>query len=79
MAVTLEDINKFHRFAVERIEHANHGELTIDDLVIEWESCSNRDEINIAIAEGIADVDAGRTRPVSEVNEALKVKYNLGK
>ena len=78
MVVTKEELDKFHDFANQRI--ANGGaDLTLDDLVIEWDSVCNRDEINAAIREGIADVDAGRTRPADEVTEELRQKYNIAK
>jgi len=78
MSITVNDINNFHQFAIARIEKSNQDELTIDDLFVEWDSASNRKAINQAIRDGIADVDAGRTRPLEEVNERLKAKLKLG-
>jgi len=78
MSITINDINNFHQFAIARIEQSGQNELTIDDLFVEWDSASNREEINRAIRKGIADVDAGRTRPLEEVNERLKAKFKLG-
>ena len=78
MSITVDEINRFHRFAVQRIEQSQQEELTLDDLLIEWDSTTHRDEINRAIREGIADVDAGRTYPVDQVNQELKAKYKLG-
>ena len=78
MSVTVDDLNRFHQFAIARIEQSDQNELTIDELFFEWDSTLNRDEINEAIRKGIADVDAGRTRSLEEINEKLKAKLNLG-
>ena len=76
MAVTRDDIDAFYRFATERL--ANGGrELSFDELVVEWESVRDRDEINAAIREGLADVDAGRHRPAEEVIEELRRKHGI--
>ena len=76
MAVTQDELDSFHRFATERLRKSGE-ELTIDDLVIEWDSVRNREEINSAIREGLADIDAGRTRPVDQVTEELRRKHNI--
>ena len=76
MAVTQDDLDDFHRFATERLTNGE-VDLTIDDLVIEWDSRRNRDDINAAIREGLADVDAGRTRPANEVTEELRKKHRI--
>jgi hypothetical protein len=78
VSITIDEINRFHQFAVQRIEQSQQGELTLDDLLIEWDSTTHREEINEAIREGIADVDGGRTYSVTQVNRELKAKYNLG-
>lgn len=76
MTVTQDDLDNFHSFASERLTSGGNG-LTIDDLVIEWDSVRNREEINAAIREGLADIDAGRTRPADEVTEELRRKHNI--
>lgn len=75
MAVTQEELDSFHRFASERLNHGS--ELSFDDLVIEWESIRDREEINTAIREGLADIDAGRHRPADEAMEELRQKYGI--
>jgi predicted transcriptional regulator len=76
MPVTQADLDQFHRFATERL-NASTAELTIDDLVIEWDSLRNREEIKAAILEGLADIDAGRTRPADVVTDELRKKHNI--
>ena len=76
MSVTQHDLDAFHRFATDRLRRSEE-ELTIDDLVIEWDSMRNREQINAAIREGLADIDAGRTRPVDQVTEELRRKHDL--
>jgi hypothetical protein len=76
MAVTQDELDNFHRFATDRLRNGE-VDLTIDDLVIEWDSRRDRDEINAAIRHGLADVDAGRTRPANEVTEELRKKHRI--
>ncbi len=76
MSITRDQVDSFHQFAVARLDNGE-AELTFSDLLVEWDSVTNRDEINAAIREGIADVDAGRTRPADEVTEELRTKYNI--
>ena len=76
MAVTQEELNDFHRFATDRLGR-DASELSFDDLVIEWDSVRNRDEINAAIRRGLDDIDAGRHRPAEEVTEELRKKYDI--
>jgi predicted transcriptional regulator len=75
LAVTQNELDNFHRFATQRLT-SGQADLTIDDLVTEWDSSRNRDEISAAIREGLADIDAGRTRPAHEVAEELRRKYS---
>jgi predicted transcriptional regulator len=78
MTVTQHELDSFHRFATDRLRRGEE-EFTIDDLVIEWDSMRNRDQINAAIREGLADIDAGRTRPADQVTEELRRKHNIPK
>ena len=78
MAVTQADLDQFHNFATERLS-ASAADLSIDDLIIEWDSMRHRLEINAAIREGLADIDAGRTRRADLVMEELRKKHNIPK
>ena len=78
MTVTQHELDSFHRFATDRLRKSEE-KLTIDDLVIEWDSMRNREQINAAIREGLADIDAGRTRPADQVTEELRRKHNIPK
>lgn len=74
MTVTRQDLDSFHQFAADRLGISGSG-ITMDDLVIEWDSSRSRDEINAAISEGLADIEAGRHRPAGEVSEELRLKH----
>lgn len=76
MPVTQNDLDSFHQFASERITNSPLA-LSFDDLVVEWLSHRDRHEINAAIEEGLADVEAGRHRPASDVTDELRQKHGL--
>jgi hypothetical protein len=76
MALTTDEFESFAVFSRSRL--ANGGaDLSLDDLVIAWESHQHRDEINAAISEGIEDAKAGRYRAADEVMVDLCKKHNL--
>ncbi len=78
MAITISDVEAFHRFAISRVT-ANEGtELTFDDLFLEWDSTCHQQEIEAAIRQGIADVNKGRTRNASDFNRELREQYKVG-
>ncbi len=72
MAITVSDVEAFHRFAISRVTAMEGTELTFDDLFLEWDSTCHQQEIDAAIRQGIADVDEGRTRDASEFNRELR-------
>jgi predicted transcriptional regulator len=76
MTVTQKDLDGFYGFATGRLPSTGE-ELSFDDLVIEWESLRDREAINAAVREGLADVEAGRHRPAGEVMEELRKKHGL--
>ena len=76
MTVTQKQLDDFYRFASDRVRSGGPP-LSFDDLLIEWESLQDREDINAATREGLADVEAGRHRPAAEVMEELSKKHNL--
>ena len=76
MSTTRNQVDSFHQFAIQRLENGG-GEPSFSDLLLDWDSATNREDINAAIREGIADVNAGRTRPACEVTEELRTKYDI--
>lgn len=76
MSITIAELDDFHSFATEKIRVDQTG-FTLDDLVMEWDSLQNREEVNEAIREGLADIEAGRTELASDVSHELRDKYQL--
>ena len=76
MPITTSEFESFADFGRTRVEVGGH-DLTLDDLVVEWESRQNRDAVNAAIREGLDDAKAGRHRPADEVMADLQKKHNI--
>lgn len=78
MAVTTEQIEQFQQFAMETIN--KRDDLSFDELVELWMlsglSDSELQESVAAVKDGLADVEAGRTRPASEVFDDLELRYS---
>jgi predicted transcriptional regulator len=76
MTVTQQDLDGFYSFATRRLQSAGK-DLSFDELVVEWEPLRDRDDVNAAIRDGLADVEAGRYRSADEVAEELRKKHSL--
>jgi predicted transcriptional regulator len=79
MPVSLDQLDDFHRFAQQRVqaEGAESLEELCDLWRIEHPSTEEQAEIHEAIRQGLADIAAGRHRPVREVMEELRAKHGL--
>ena len=75
MAITQDDLQSFNQFATERLKNGDAGSL--EELVQQWRVVREREEVNAAIRRGIADVDAGRTRPLDEFWDEFSQKHNI--
>jgi hypothetical protein len=76
MAVTTQQLDAFHRFGAEKLQNGE-TELSWDELFILWESRNNRTEVNSAIREGLADVDAGRFESSDKVLADLRDEFGI--
>lgn len=80
MPLTQEQIDSFHRFASEKMSNGG-ANMTMQEVLQLWAlenpTDQERSEVNAIIRQGDEDIAAGRGRPVDEVNEELRRKYNL--
>jgi len=76
MAITVQDLEAFQRFAIERISHLA-PDIPLDELAYEWQLSQEREAVNGAIKEGLADIQAGRHKPAREVTDELAKKHGL--
>jgi len=76
MRVTEADIRSFAEFARE---HAARGEsnLGIAELAVQWEATREREEVNRAIVDSLADIEAGRTEPFFDSQGKFRRERNL--
>ena len=76
MTVTQTELDQFHEFASQKI--ATEGvSVSFEDLVVEWESIRDKDAIDSAIRQGLADIKAGRYRSAEEVTDELRQKHGI--
>lgn len=74
MAVTPEELESFTRFANEKL--SNNGAESVLELAQDWTAKQQAEDL-ASIQRGIADADAGRTRPLDEVDSELRDKYDI--
>ena len=79
-SVRANDARAFHEFLGAKLANGG-GELTLEECLDLWEidnqSAEERAETLHAIRQGLADVEAGRTRPAEDVVRDLCRKHNL--
>ncbi len=80
MVVTTQELERFGKFAECKLASAAH-ELSWLELFQAWLAESTpaeqRKQLNAIILQGIADADAGRSRPVEQVTDELRAKFGL--
>ena len=76
MTVTREELDNFHHFAMAQLDNGG-ADLTLDDLLLQWQSLRDRDEVNEIIHQGLQDIEAGCGRDAREVTAELALKHNL--
>lgn len=79
MSTALDDLAAFQRFAQQKVDS---GEVeSLDELFDLWRlehpTAEEQAEIHEAIRQGLADIEAGRYRPVEEVMGELRAKFGL--
>ena len=76
MAVTLEQLDDFHRFASEMLSNGGR-ELSWGDLILLWQDSLKQDQVNAGIRKGIEEMNAGLGRPLDEFMDEFRQKHNI--
>jgi hypothetical protein len=74
------DLRAFKGFIEEQL--SNEGaELSLDEALVNWEienqTDGEREDTIRAIHQGLADVEAGRTRPLEDFDRDFRLKHGL--
>ncbi len=76
MTVTGADIDAFAEFARQQTADGE-GDLTMAELVAQWQADREREEVNSAIRDSREDIEAGRTEPFAESQDRFRRERNL--
>jgi hypothetical protein len=79
MSTTFDQLAAFQQFAVQKVDagEAESLEELFDLWRLEHPTPEEQADIHAAIRQGLADIKAGRGRPVEEVMAELAKKHNL--
>jgi hypothetical protein len=79
MSATLDELEDFQRFAKQQVQSGADGSLAelFDRWSLEHPSAEEQADVHDAIRQGLADIEAGRSRPASVVMQELRAKYGL--
>ena len=76
----VNDLRAFKGFIDQQLSNGG-ADLTLDEALSRWEyensTEDEREDTLRAIREGLADAEAGRTRPAREALAELRSKHNL--
>ena len=76
MSTALQELNNFHQFALDSLRIRDEY-VSLENLLEIWRAQKEREEVNAAIREGLADIEAGRYRPAAEVMEEFRKKHGI--
>lgn len=76
MSTALQELNNFHQFALDSLRTRDEY-VSLEKLLEIWRAQKEREEVNAAIREGLADIEAGRYRPAVEVMEEFRKKHGI--
>jgi len=77
MAVTKEDLQAFHRFAGEKLDHG--GAQSLVELAGDWEANRREMEKTVAdIRQSHSDISTGRVESVSDTFADVRRQLGLG-
>jgi len=71
MRTTEADIQSFAEFA-RRQTAGGETDLSIAELAAKWEAAREREQVNRAVADSLADIAAGRTEDFFESQDAFR-------
>lgn len=68
-----EPLVEFHKFVGQQLQQADAPLMSPEEALARWRE---HQETLAAIREGLADIEAGRTRPAEEVLNDLKARLS---
>jgi hypothetical protein len=78
MSSTRDELDHFHQFVLERLARSD-STVSLEELFVEWHDCQSREEINRAIRQGLADVEARRYQPAANSIESIRQELGFAK
>jgi len=76
MAITTNDLNSFHQFAVSIVAQGQ-TDLTLAELVERWQQAQERQSANESIRQSLAEFADGQGEPAQEFIDRMKSKHKL--
>lgn len=76
MPATQQELDNFHRFAVEQLRHEAPA-ASLEELLARWRTARQRTEVNGAIREGLAPMNAGLGRPLDEFMADFRARHQV--
>ena len=76
MSTALQELNSFHQFAMDSLHSREEG-VSLESLLEVWRANREREQVNAAIRQGLAEMDAGKGIPFNEFLAEFDKKHGL--
>lgn len=76
MPTTFEEIESFRRFAQEQVHHSDPAP-TLEECLEMWRAAREREETIADVRRGVADMEAGRSYTLEEVERMFREEFGL--
>ena len=76
MSITREELDRFHKFAAERLDRSS-ADSTLEELVNQWEMSREYNETVDDIQQGVDDYAAGKSKPLTKAFDQARRDLGL--
>lgn len=76
MPATIEDIERFRQFALDRVKSSDPAP-ELDELLVDWYDAEDQTEFDEGMRQAIADMNSGAVRPAREATADIFRRLGL--
>lgn len=76
MPATVEDIERFRQFALERVKSSDPAP-ELDELLLDWYDAEDQTEFDEGMRQAISEMQSGAARPAHEATADIFLRLGL--
>jgi hypothetical protein len=79
MAISQAELDSCRRFVTERTNSESDVDLSLEDCLRRWRQQRERGEVVSDVLAGVEDEEAGRMRPLKDIEAEIRQELGLSK